>query len=48
MNSVTKVIVGLSISFLTLKLLSVRPVKRQILSAIVDGAYILIKKRLKE
>jgi hypothetical protein len=48
MNSLTKIIVGLSISFISLKLLSVRPVKRQIMSAIVDGVYIIIKKRLKE
>lgn len=48
MNGLTKIIIGLGISYLTLKLLSAKPIKRQILSTLVDGAYIVIKKRLKE
>lgn len=48
MNGLTKAIIGIGIGYLTLKVLATRPVKNQLLSALVDGAYIIIKKRLKD
>ncbi len=48
MNGLTKTIVGIGAGYLILKVMATRPVKKQILSALVDGAYIVIKKKLKD
>lgn len=48
MNGLTKAIVGIGVGYVLLKVLATRPVKNQLLSALVDGAYIVIKKKLKD
>jgi len=48
MNTITKIALGLGVSYLVLKMMAAKPVKRQILTALVDGAYIIIKKKLKD
>ncbi|MFP4090283.1 MAG: hypothetical protein ACLFUB_02190 [Cyclobacteriaceae bacterium] len=48
MNGITKALLGVGLSYLTLKLLTTRPVKIMLLGALLDGAYIVMKKKLKD
>jgi len=47
MNGLVRALIGIGIGYVVLKILTIRPVKTVLLTALVDGAYILIKKRLK-
>jgi hypothetical protein len=47
MNTLTKIALGLGLSYIFLKLIATKPIKQQLLTALVDGAYIVIKKKLK-
>ena len=48
MNGLTKTLIGIGVGYITLKLMATRPIKRYVLAALVDGAYIIVKKKLKD
>lgn len=47
MNGIMRLLVGIGASFLVLKVVQQRPVRNYILGALIDGAYYLIKRKLK-
>lgn len=47
MNGLTKTLIGLGVSFLVLKVVQQKPIRNYILGALLDGAYYVIKRKLK-
>ncbi|MDF9797300.1 hypothetical protein OKW21_002563 [Catalinimonas alkaloidigena] len=47
MNGLIRLLVGIGISYLVLKVMQQRSVRSYILGALLDGAYFLIKRKLK-
>jgi hypothetical protein len=48
MNALIKSILGVGLSYLLIKILFTKPVKAYLLGALLDGAYIVLKKKLKD
>lgn len=47
MNGLMRLLVGLGAGYLFLKVVQQRPVRNYILGALIDGAYYVIKRKLK-
>ena len=47
MNGFLRLLIGVAATFVLLKVVLVKPVKNYILGALVDGAYYMIKRKLK-
>lgn len=48
MNGLVKLLVVMVAGLVLLKVITVRPVKNYILGSLVDGAYYMIKRKLKD
>lgn len=48
MNGLTRFLVSVGTVIVVLKIITVKPVKKYLLGALVDGAYYMIKRRLKD
>lgn len=48
MNGIVRLLIGMGAGVILLKIVMVNPVKKYILGALVDGAYYMIKRKLKD
>ncbi len=47
MNGLAKLLIGFGASYLIMKVVQQRPVRNYLLAALADGAYYMIKRKLK-